>query len=99
MKLSKKDQNEFKRIVAKLLKVNFITNQKDSDINDYYYITNNFAVLKAYFTFMDCELIIDTSLNIIALYNKLENNNLRLKLNESIILLILRLIYEEKKQD
>lgn len=98
LKMNDKEKKEFTRIVNKLLKVNYLTKEKSSDKEDYRFIENHFALFNAYFFFMDCELIIVSDLDCIALYNKTETNNLRLRLNESIVLLILRLFYEERRK-
>ena len=96
IQLSVKDQVNFKRIVNKLLRVNYLTSQKQSDANDYFFITTNYELLKTFFMLMDCELILDLKFSVIALYNKQDTNYLNLRLNETIILLILRVYYEEK---
>ena len=96
IKLSNKDKEEFIKIVNKLLRVNYIAAKKD--IRDYNFISQNYEALKAYFVFMDCGLVIDNNLQVIVLYNK-RSNNFNLRINESIILLILRLLYEEKKKE
>ncbi|QVK18884.1 DUF4194 domain-containing protein [Mycoplasmatota bacterium] len=97
--LHEKDKTNFSRIVNKLLYVNYLTNQKESDINDYYFITSHFDLFKLYFMLMECELLFDTTNRLISLFNKQGRNRLNLKLNESIVLLILRLLYDEKMRE
>lgn len=98
LKLNDKEIKEFIRIVNKLIKVNYLTQEKQSDIDDYHFIENHLELFNAYFFFMDCKLILDSNLACIALCNNSETNNLRLRLNESIVLLILRLYYEERRK-
>lgn len=95
-KLKEKDKLNFARITNKLLNVNFITNQKESDVGDYYFTTGNLDLFKAYFSLMDHEIYHYTVNRVIMVSNINNYNRLNLKLNESIILLILRLLYDEK---
>lgn len=99
LQLNEKSQKIFSRLVNKLLNVNFLTQQKENELEDYYFITNHLELFKAYFSFMDCELIFDINNRVIALYNNQDSNRLNLNLNQSIILLILRLLYNEKSEE
>ncbi len=97
--LKESEQENFKKIVNRLLQVNYITNQKEYDIKDYYFITQYLEMFKAYFSLMDLELIFDTTYRVICIHNKQYHLRLNLRLNESIILLILRLLYDEKMKE
>jgi len=97
--LHEKDKITFSRVVNKLLQVNYLTNQKDNDTKDYYFITSHFDLFKSYFTYMECELLFDMRNRLIVLRHTQGSNRLNLRLNESIVLLILRLIYDEKMRE
>lgn len=99
IELHEKERLNFSRIVNKLLQVNYLTNQKESDIKDYYFITSHIDLFKSYFLFMDCELLFDMTNRLISLLNTQGSNRLNIKLNESIVLLIIRLLYDEKMRE
>jgi len=98
-KFKEKDKVNFSRLTNKLLSVNFVTNQKESDIEDYYFITANLDLFKAYFSLMDYEINHYSNNRVIMVNNKMNYNRLNLKLSESIVLLILRLLYDEKMRE
>ncbi len=93
--LNEKDKKLFSKLANKLLGLNFITYFKETDTDDYYFITNHFNLFQNYFYLMENELIYDSTNKVIVLQNKENYNHLNLKLNESIVLLILRLLYDE----
>ncbi len=97
--LQESEKTNFSRIINKLQNVNYITSQKESDSKDYYFISSQFDLFKAYLNIIDCDLTFDTANHVIIL-NSLEGvNRLNLRLNESIILLILRLLYDETMRE
>ncbi|MDF2699191.1 MAG: hypothetical protein K0Q49_747 [Haloplasmataceae bacterium] len=99
LKLKERDKKNFSRIANKLLSVNFITNQKETDLEDYYFIVGNLDLFKSYLSLMDFELNHYQADKVIMLSNNESYNHFNLKLNESIVLLILRLIYDEKMRE
>lgn len=99
LNLNEKERNLFSKLVNKLLSLNFILCLREADIEDYYFITGHLTLFQAYFYLMNNELIYDTTNKVVVLQNKENYNRLNLKLNESIVLLILRLLYDELMRD
>jgi len=97
--LSPREQEEFTRIVNKLLAVTFITRKNDEDRRDYYFIERNEALFRDYLKLAGWTLAADKSYGVYQVINEFAFNRLRLKLEESIILLIIRLCYEEKRKE
>lgn len=96
--LNSKQKEDFARIANKLLSVGFLTKKKEDNKKDYYFVENHRDVFENYFKIGGWELEIDDTNGVFHLINSLNMNRHRFKLNESIILLILRLIYHEKMQ-
>ena len=97
--LSPKEQEDFTRIFNKLLATTFVTRKSDEDRRDYYFIERNEALFKDYLKLAGWSLVADKSYGVYQVLNEFAYNRLRLKLEESIILLIIRLCYEEKRKE
>ena len=97
--LNTTQKNEFSRIANKLLSISFLTKKKEDNKKDYYFIQNHKELFINYFAYINWELEIDEEFGVVHLNNKDNINRLNLKLNESIILLILRLLFHEKMQE
>ncbi len=97
--LNSTEKDEFSRIANKLLSICFLTKKKDENKKDYYFIQQHQTLFSEYFEFINWELEIDEGFGVIHLNNKQDTNRLNFKLNESIILLILRLLFQEKIQE
>ena len=96
---SQRDQEYFTRIINKLLAVTFITRKNEDDKRDYYFIERNETLFKEYLKLAGWTLVADKSYALYQVVNEFAYNRLRLKLEESIILLIIRLCYEEKRKE
>jgi|SRR5690554_2325434 len=97
--LNTTQKNDFSRIANKLLSISFLTKKKEDNKKDYYFIQNHKELFINYFEYINWELEIDDEFGVIHLNNKDNTNRLNFKLNESIILLILRLLFHEKMQE
>lgn len=97
--LNSSQKTEFSRITNKLLSICFLTKKKEDNKKDYYFIESHKELFQSYFEFIDWEIEIDEEFGVIHLNNKQDTNRKNLKLNESIILLILRLLFQEKIQE
>lgn len=97
-KLSEKDQEKFANLANKLLNVNYLTGEKEEDTSNFYFISLNFVCFRSYFAIINMELLIYKENKIVVLNAP---NSLKLSLNktQSVILLILRLLYNEKLKD
>ena len=95
--LKEGEKNNVSRIVNKLLQVNFITKRKPADANDYRFILAFKEVFEAFFTLADFKLNIHRDDEVVYIANEQLFNHMRLRKTESIMLLILRILYQRKK--
>ncbi|NWH10377.1 DUF4194 domain-containing protein [Acholeplasma laidlawii] len=94
--LKEAEKTVFSRIVNKLLQVNFITRKKIADANDYRFVLAYKEIFEAYFCLSDFELIIERHEEVLYIKNISNFNHLRLRKAESILLLIIRMLYQSK---
>lgn len=94
-----KDRDEFRRVCNKLMSICFITKQNESTKSAYYFILRHKEVFEYYLDVLGYVLEINEEYGVVQLVNRENYNHVRLKLNESIILLILRILYDEKKRE
>ncbi len=97
--LSSTDKNLFAESANKLLAVNFLVKSKPSNTQTYYFIDKYFNIFKDYFGFISWELEINRNVGVIILKNRENRNRLNLRIQESITLLILRLLYEQNSDE
>ena len=95
--LNDSKKNNFSRLCNKLLNENFIyfTENNPSDKNDYYAILELKDVIEDYFKLIDFELINVDTYKIFYLKTLADRNRIRLKKFETVIFLILRLLYHK----
>ncbi len=97
-KLSDKEQETFAYLTNKMINVNYLTASKEEDKKDYYFIVTHFEVFKNYFLLSARELThysLQKTLVLTSEYTK----KLSLNKNNSLLLLILRLLYHQKLHD
>lgn len=94
--LSQRDKEEFARIANKLLSIGFLTKKKEDNKKDYYFIDNHKDIFVNYFKIGGWELEFDDTNGVIHIINSNNYNRHQFKLYESIILLILRVLYHEE---
>ena len=94
-----KDKDEFQRICNRLLSHCFICKGNVTTKSDYYFILNHRQEFKQYLEVLGYRLEINEEYGVIQLTNPKDYNRVNLKLFESIILLILRILYDEKKRE
>ncbi len=93
-------QKEKFRVAAnKLLNNCFIIKKKEDTRNDYIFILQNKALFVEYFDLLGYKININENQGVVALTNINGTGRLRLKKVESILLLILRLLYIEKRKE
>ena len=97
--LSQGDKENFKRICNKLLSICFICKKKEDSKSDYYFLLKYKPLFKQYLEVLGYKLIVNEEYGVIQLVNQQNYNRINLKLFESIILLILRILYDEKKRE
>lgn len=97
-KLEDSGKKYFSKSINKLLNEKFITGQKEEDKNYYYFIKNNLKMMNDYLYLIDMTINYNDNIKVIEL---VEENQSRISLSKlnSIILLILRLLYNQKLKE
>ena len=91
-------KDKFKSAANKLLGECFLLKKHKDTASDYNYILNNKDAFIEYVDILGYELIIDEQNGVIGLNNPSGTGRIHLKKIESILLLILRLLYIEKRK-
>ena len=91
-------KEKFKSAANKLLGECFLLKRHKDTASDYNYILNNKEAFIAYFEVLGYEVIIDEQNGVIGLNNPAGTGRIHLKKIESVLLLILRLLYIEKRK-
>ena len=94
-----KDRDEFRRVCNKLMSICFIVRRNEATKSDFYFIQRWKQAFERYLEVLGYTLEINDEYGVIQLVNRENYNHLNLKLNDSIILLILRILYDEKKRE
>ena len=94
-----KDQDEFRRICNKLINVCFICRQNQATRSDFYFIEKYKAKFEELLGVLGYRLEMNDEYGVVQLTNALNTNRQNLKLYESVILLILRILFDEKKRE
>ena len=92
-------KEKFRSAANKLLGECFVLKRHKDTVSDYNYILNNKEAFKVFFELLGYDLIVDEQNGVIGLNNPTGTGRLHLKKIESILLLILRLLYIEKKKE
>ena len=92
-------QNQFKDTANKLLSNTFLCRDKKDNKENYYFLMSYKEVFDEFFKILGYEIVLDTTLGSVMLEGASASNTLKLKRDESVILLILRLLYHEKAKD
>lgn len=97
--LNIREKEDFKRVCNYLLSHSLLTRYKENNKKDYYFVENNILAINEYFEILGFEVELNKNLKSAQLINKFGRNKLQFVLFESITLLILRILYQEKMQD
>ncbi len=97
-------REKFRTIANKLLNHCFIVKNsnagfKNESRNDYFFILQNRKAFEDAFDLFGYDLLVDEIQNVIGIRNRFGTGRLQLGKTESILLLILRVLYLEKKND
>ena len=93
------DKDEFKRISNRLLSNCFVCKGNQASRSEYYFVLKYREKFRDFLEVLGYRLEINEEYGVIQLTNPQNYNHLKLKLYESIILLILRILYDEKKRE
>lgn len=94
-----RDKDEFTRICNKLLSQCFICKKNEATRGDFYFIMKYKEKFQEYLSILGYRLDINEEYGVVQLVNMQNYNRYNMKLFESIILLILRILYDEKKRE
>lgn len=94
-----REKDEFKRLCNRLLSICFVCKADIANRADYYFIIKHKECFSQYLNVLGYRLEINEEYGVIQLTNAQNYNRVNLKLFESIILLILRILYDEKKRE
>lgn len=91
-------KEKFRNAANKLLVECFLLKKNKDTTAEYHFILNNREMVAAFFDLLGYELIVSEETGVICLNNAAGTGRIHLKKIESILLLILRLLYIEKKK-
>lgn len=94
-----RDKDEFTRICNRLLSQCFICKKNETTRGDYYFILKHKEKFTEFLSVLGYRLEINEEYGVIQLVNSQNYNRYHMKLFESIILLIIRILYDEKKRE
>ena len=91
-------KDKFRAAANKLLNECFLLKKSKDTSSDYHYILNNRDAFSSFFDLLGYELTIQEENGVICLNNPAGTGRIHLKKVESVLLLILRLLYIEKQK-
>lgn len=93
--LNQTQKNTFREIANKLLANTFLSRDKKDNKENYYFVVSFKEIFDEFFQILGYQIKLDQSLGAIMLTSDVNGGYLKLKRDETIILLILRLLYHE----
>ncbi len=98
-KMTVTQQQNFKDTANKLLASTFLSRDKKDNKEAYYFLMSYKEVFDEFFKILGYEIELDMQSGSVMLTGATAANTLKLKRDESLVLLILRLLYHEKMKD
>ena len=92
-------KNTFARLCNKLLNDNFIYASRQDDYNDYYSVLGMRNLIENFFSMIDYDLVHIDTYKIFYIQTNVDRNRLKLKKLETVIVLVLRLLYHKGSLD
>lgn len=92
-------QGQFRDTANKLLACTFLSRDKRDNKESYYFLMSYKEIFDEFFKILGYEVVLDMPSGSVMLTGATASNTLKLKRDESIILLIVRLLYHEKMKD
>ena len=89
-----RDKDEFARVCNRLLSNCFICKNNEATRKDYYFVTKYRKEFQEYLSVLGYRLEINEEYGVIQVTNPMNYNRYNMKLMESIIILILRILYD-----
>ena len=94
-----KEKDNFSRVCNRLLGTCFLCKGNQNTKADYYFVLKYRKEFKEYLGVLGYRLEINEEYGVIQLTSPRGYNRMNLKLYDSIVLLILRILYDEKKRE
>ena len=94
-----RDQEEFRRICNKLINICFLCKKNETTKSDYYFVLKYKEKFEILLGTLGYRIEINEEYGVVQLTNGQNVNRQNLKLYESIILLIMRILFDEKKRE
>ncbi|WP_162309091.1 DUF4194 domain-containing protein [Brevibacillus antibioticus] len=95
--LNNKERDEFRRVVNRLIGDTFLV-RNDENRHDFWFVEKHSLLIEEYLTFMGWNLLINKAEGVVQAINREGWTKLNLSMWDSILLLLLRLMYEEKQK-
>ena len=92
-------KNTFARLCNKLLNDNFIYASRQDDYNDYYSVLGMRNLIENFFSMIDYDMVHIDTYKIFYIQTNADRNRLKLKKLETVIVLVLRLLYHKGSLD
>lgn len=92
-------KDKFRTAANKLLNHCFLLKKKEDTKKDYMFVKQNFEMFATYFELLGYNLKVNEDQGVIGLVNQFGTGRVELNKYESIMLLILRLLYIEKRKE
>lgn len=96
--LSNKDKDTFSKAANLLLGQSFLVYEREEDRLFYRFVERYLDIFSEYFFLSGWDLHHNKRFSVLQLYNRYGRNRYRFTLQETIVLFILRLLYDEKQQ-
>jgi len=98
-KMTVTQQNQFKDAANKLLASTFLSRDKKDNKESYYFLMSYKELFDEFFGILGYEIELDIQSGSVMLTGATASNTLKLKRDETLVLLILRLLYHEKMKE
>ena len=96
--LTAREQEDVRRILGRLLRETFVV-RREAERRDFYLLERHQAVLARLLDLMGWDLDVDRVLGVARVIDRSGATRLGLRLWESVLLLVVRLLYEERRRD
>lgn len=94
-----REKDDFSRVCNRLLSTCFLCKRNETNKSDYYFVLKYREKFSECFSILGYRLEVNEEYGVIQLTNPQNYNRYNLKLFESILLLILRILYDEKRRE
>ena len=94
-----RDQDQFSRICNRLLSSCFLCKRNETNKADYYFVIKYREKFAEFLSILGYRLEINEEYGVVQLTNPQDYNRYNMKLYESVLLLILRILFDEKRRE